>query len=327
MPVEGELLGDARLRQGLTYYPAVYVKEQVVAVGNVVKIQRLTGAGKPDISFGHLKGIWLWRDKPYIRVQYLAPVLANPPEESIAFKGTPSSGATEVLITSKVADLPLDVLVRSVPIFFSQGELTAQVFQRNVPLSNGPHLQCTRLVDSSLKVAALLDRGFQLLPLAQSFGSEVIHAVCGLEYEEEEDSLLGLPRGVGLPGHHDQQSVPVDRAKPSVGADAPKPTTAERSRPAEAPVTPIDDAQVSRALVGRVLLRCSLDGSLLQGSKVIRYPGTIDALRSRVARLYGLWGPTTKISYIVAGDERQQKVPLKCQVRRSIPLFTLSPSF
>ena len=313
MPVEGELLGDARLRQGLTYYPAVYVKEQVVAVGNVVKIQRLTGAGKPDISFGHLKGIWLWRDKPYIRVQYLAPVLANPPEESIAFKGTPSSGATEVLITSKVADLPLDVLVRSVPIFFSQGELTAQVFQRNVPLSNGPHLQCTRLVDSSLKVAALLDRGFQLLPLAQSFGSEVIHAVCGLEYEEEEDSLLGLPRGVGLPGHHDQQSVPVDRAKPSVGADAPKPTTAERSRPAEAPVTPIDDAQVSRALVGRVLLRCSLDGSLLQGSKVIRYPGTIDALRSRVARLYGLWGPTTKISYIVAGDERQQKVPLKCQ--------------
>ena len=199
MPVEGELLGDARLRQGLTYYPAVYVKEQVVAVGNVVKIQRLTGAGKPDISFGHLKGIWLWRDKPYIRVQYLAPVLANPPEESIAFKGTPSAGATEVLITSKVADLPLDVLVRSVPIFFSQGELTAQVFQRNVPLSNGPHLQCTRLVDSSLKVAALLDRGFQLLPLAQSFGSEVIHAVCGLEYEEEEDSLLGLPRGVGLP--------------------------------------------------------------------------------------------------------------------------------
>ena len=46
---------------------------------------------------------------------------------------------------------------------------------------------------------------------------------------------------------------------------------------------------------------------------MIRYPGTIDALRSRVARLYGLWGPTTKISYIVAGDERQQKVPLKCQ--------------
>ena len=205
MPVEGELLGDSRLRQGLTYYPAVHVKEQVVAVGNVVKIQRLTVAGKPDISFGHLKGIWLWRDKPYIRVQYLAPVLANPPEESIAFKGTPGSGATEVLITSKVADLPLEVLVRSVPIFFSQGELTAQVFQRNVPLSNGPHLQCTRLVDSSLKVAALLDRGFQLLPVAQSFSSEVMHAVCGLEYEEEENSLLGLPRGVGLPVRINQQ--------------------------------------------------------------------------------------------------------------------------
>ena len=60
---------------------------------------------------------------------------------------------------------------------------------------------------------------------------------------------------------------------------------------------------------------------------MIRYPGSIDALRSRVARLYGLWGPTTKISYIVPGDERNQKVPLKCQVRRSMPLFTLSPSF
>ena len=83
-----------------------------------------------------------------------------------------------------------------------------------------------------------------------------------------------------IQGHHDQQSVPVDRAKPSAGADAPKPTTAERSRPAEAPVTPIDDAQVSRALVGRVLLRCSLDGSLLQGSKVLRYTLTLRSTRS-----------------------------------------------
>jgi len=326
MPVEGELLGDARLRQGLTYYPAVHVKEQVVAVGNVVKIQRLTDAGKPDISFGHLKGVWLWRDKPYIRVQYLAPVLANPPEESIAFIGTPGSGATEVLITSKVADLPLDVLVRSVPIFFSQGELTAQVFQRNVPLSNGPHLQCTRLVDSSLKVAALLDRGFQLLPVAQSFGTEVMHAVCGLEYEEEENSLLGLPRGVGLPGHHDQQSRHLDRSKPSASANAPKPTADERGKPVEAAVAPIDDAKASRALVGRVLMRCSLDGSLLQGGKVVRYPGSVDALRSRVARLNGLWGQSVKISYTKAG-ERMQKVPLKRQVRRSMSSPKLFLSF
>jgi len=326
MPVEGELLGDARLRQGLTYYPAVHVKEQVVAVGNVVKIQRLTDAGKPDISFGHLKGVWLWRDKPYIRVQYLAPVLANPPEESIAFIGTPGSGATEVLITSKVADLPLEVLVRSVPIFFSQGELTAQVFQRNVPLSNGPHLQCTRLVDSSLKVAALLDRGFQLLPVAQSFSTGVMHAVCGLEYEEEENSLLGLPRGVGLPGHHDQQSRHLDRSKPSASANAPKPTADERGKPVEAAVAPIDDAKASRALVGRVLMRCSLDGSLLQGGKVVRYPGSVDALRSRVARLNGLWGQSVKISYTKAG-ERMQKVPLKRQVRRSMSSPKLFLSF
>jgi hypothetical protein len=69
-----------------------------------------------------------------------------------------------------------------------------------------------------------------------------------------------------------------------------------------------------------VLLRCSLDGSLLQGGKVVRYPGSVDALRSRVARLYGLWGPSIKISYTKAGDERMQKVPLKCQVRRSMSL-------
>ena len=39
----------------------------------------------------------------------------------------------------------------------------------------------------------------------------------------------------------------------------------------EAAVAPIDDAKASRALVGRVLMRCSLDGSLLQGGKVLRY--------------------------------------------------------
>ena len=319
MPVEGELLGDARLRQGLTYYPAVYVKDQVVAVGNVVKIQRLTDAGRPDISFGHLKGIWLWRDKSYIRVQYLAPVLANPPEDAIAFKGTPGSGATEVLITSKVADLPLDVLMRSVPIFFSQGELTAQVFQRNVPLSNGPHLQCTRLVDSSLKVAALLDRGFQLLPVAQNFGTEVLQVVCGLEYEEEDSGLLGLPQGVGVPkGAPSKPDVPGGHAKPSPSSAAAKPAAGARSKPAGAGAgapqfeDTVDDAKVSRALVGRVLLRTTIDGALPGRRETLRYPGSMDALRARVARLYGLRAPSVRLSY-TKSTGGFQKCPVKCQ--------------
>tara|TARA_B100000795_G_scaffold133090_1_gene99301 strand:- start:639 stop:818 length:180 start_codon:yes stop_codon:yes gene_type:complete len=59
---------------------------------------------------------------------------------------------------------------------------------------------------------------------------------------------------------------------------------------------------------------------------VVRYPGSVDALRSRVARLNGLWGQSVKISYTKAG-ERMQKVPLKRQVRRSMSSPKLFLSF
>ena len=83
-----------------------------------------------------------------------------------------------------------------------------------------------------------------------------------------------------IQGHHDQQSRHLDRSKPSAGTNAPKPTADGRSKPAEAAVAPIDEAKASRALVGRVLLRCSLDGSLLQGGKVLRYSLTLPLPRT-----------------------------------------------
>ena len=88
----------------------------------------------------------------------------------------------------------------------------------------------------------------------------------------------------------------LGRPQPPPSSVAAKSGTGARSKAAAAPAL-IDDAKVSRALAGRVLLRTSLDGALLGGGELLRYPGSIDALRSRVAKLYGLWAPSVKISY------------------------------
>ena len=77
----GELLGTPRLKNGLAYYPGVRTAQGIVLVGNVVQLNLLTPSGTPYVGFGHLKGVWLWRDQPYIRVQYLAPAAEKSGEE------------------------------------------------------------------------------------------------------------------------------------------------------------------------------------------------------------------------------------------------------
>ena len=93
MPLDGEMLGDPRLRHGLAYYPAVSLSGSTVAVGNVVQLQLQTVGGSPYLGYGQLKGIWLWRDQPFVRVQYLAPVQADPPDDAIMVRGAPEVGA------------------------------------------------------------------------------------------------------------------------------------------------------------------------------------------------------------------------------------------
>ena len=90
----GELLGTPRLKNGLAYYPGVRTAQGIVLVGNVVQLNLLTPSGTPYVGFGHLKGVWLWRDQPYIRVQYLAPAASNLPLEAVE-RGLRAAGAAE----------------------------------------------------------------------------------------------------------------------------------------------------------------------------------------------------------------------------------------
>ena len=113
MPLDGELLGDPRLRNGCSYYPAVFVGGGIVVVGNVVQLKLRTEAGKPYVGYGHLTGIWLWRDQPWIRVQYLAPMQADAPEDAIVFSAAQAPGPTGAPARPGSAPLALHPHLRS----------------------------------------------------------------------------------------------------------------------------------------------------------------------------------------------------------------------
>ena len=103
---DGLLLGDPRLKNGLAYYPGVMTSQGIVCLGNVVRLNLQTEDGQAYVAFGHLKGLWLWRDQPYIRVQHFAPVHTNLPRTALAYRAEPELGkhAEELLVTTSVAD-------------------------------------------------------------------------------------------------------------------------------------------------------------------------------------------------------------------------------
>ena len=78
------LLGEPRVKNGLTYYPGVQTARGTVLLGNVVRLQLQAEGAQPYIGYGFLKGLWLWKDQPYIRVQYMAPVRTDLPPDAIA---------------------------------------------------------------------------------------------------------------------------------------------------------------------------------------------------------------------------------------------------
>jgi len=265
-------MGDGRLRNGLAYYPAVSVSGSTIAVGNVVALRLTTEAGKEYLGYGHLKGIWLWRDQPRIRVQYFAPVLPDPPADAIAANGRPEAGALpELLVTSKVGDLSLDVLKGCV--FVKAGPLVGQLFQRNVA-STCAKVQCVRSVDSSMKNAQPLAADFELTPTAQPFSRQVIEAVCGLPPSTEPE-----PK------------------RPPKAAAAASTASAAKAAPRSSGGGGGGGGSMLPGPPSRVLLQTTVDGSLLQGGEILRYPGSLNALRARVARMYGLWAPSVKLSY------------------------------
>ena len=142
---EVDLLGEPRLKNGLTYYPGVQTEKGSVILGNVVRLQLQAEGALPYIGYGFLKGLWLWRDQPYIRVQYMAPSRTDLPKDAIAFRQEPDpTQMLELMVTNRVGDLHLNALLG--PVFIEGGPLLSQLFQENVG-ADADALQRRRRVD------------------------------------------------------------------------------------------------------------------------------------------------------------------------------------
>ena len=100
-------------------------------LGNVVKLQLQAEGQQPYVGYGFLKGLWLWRDQPYIRVQYMAPTSIDLPKDAIAHRAEPDPNAMpELMVTNRVGDLNLNALLG--PVFIEGGPLLGQLFQENI---------------------------------------------------------------------------------------------------------------------------------------------------------------------------------------------------
>ena len=180
------MLGDPRLKNGLTYYPGVSTSQGVVCLGNVVRLSLQAEDGQSYTGYGHLKGLWLWRDQPYIRVQHFAPVQPRAPRTAVAYRADPEEGEhlEELLVTTSVADHRLDALLG--PVTIEDGPLSAQLFQRNVSASC-QRFQCSRHLDLTAQRAAPLDADSRLTPLVQHFSEDALmNAARGGEDEPED---------------------------------------------------------------------------------------------------------------------------------------------
>ena len=129
--LEVDLLGEPRVKNGLTYYPGVQTAKGSVLLGNVVRLQLQAEGAQPYVGYGFLKGLWLWRDQPYIRVQYMAPSRTDLPLDAIAYRQEPEGAEMpELMVTNRVGDLHLKSLLE--PVFIEGGPLLLQLFQENV---------------------------------------------------------------------------------------------------------------------------------------------------------------------------------------------------
>ena len=172
---EVDLLGEPRLKNGLTYYPGVQTENGSVILGNVVKLQLQAEGSVLYTGYGFLKGLWLWRDQPYIRVQYMAPSSTDLPKDAIAHRMDPAPGAMpELMVTNRVGDLHLNALLG--PVFIEGGPLLSQLFQENVG-SGSEGFICERHLDPAVQRVQPLDDAFRLTPIVQAFPKTVLRAM------------------------------------------------------------------------------------------------------------------------------------------------------
>lgn len=259
-----DLLGEPRLKNSLTYYPGVQTAKGSVILGNVVRLQLQAEGAQPYIGYGFLKGLWLWRDQPYIRVQYMAPSRTDLPKDAIAYRHEPDPSAMpELMVTNRVGDLHLNALLG--PVFIEGGPLLSQLFQENIgPEADG--FVCARHLDPAVQRVQPLDEAFRLTPIVQAFPKSVLRSiVSGGAPAEEGVPMSGIrvpacaaapacapstaPNAAAAPAGASSQPVPpaASAAEAAAGPRAADASGSTASGSAEARVPPAEPASLPPA--------------------------------------------------------------------------------
>ena len=231
--MEIDLLGEPRLKNGLTYYPGVLTDDGSVMLGNIVRLQLMAEGSQPYIGYGFLKGLWLWRDQPYMRVQYMAPTRMDLPREAIAYRAAPdASGIPELMVTNRVGDLHLNALLG--PVYIEGGPLIGQLFQENVGASADGFI-LMRHLDPAVQRVQPLDEAFRLTPIVQAFPKTVLRAML-IPSASSKAPELRVPKCGGSSSSISSSSsntAPVTPATPHAAPPAAAlPSTTSRPSPA-----------------------------------------------------------------------------------------------
>lgn len=317
--MEGELLGDPRLKNGLTYYPAVSVRTtengvQTAVVGNVVQLKLVLHDGQGYTGYGFLKALWLWRDEPYIRVQYLAPVQNGLPAGAIVFRQEPDVGALpELLVTDLVGDLQLNVL--DSPVCIAEGPLFEQVSQQNVSKGKAKAFRCIRHLDFEAQLPRPLDAKSRVPPLTVPFGLGSLAQFACLDPLDSRflDQVLmpsatrAMSEGRPLdqpavevssneshvhPQVDDAVSAAPDSITPPLHGHKEGVEVVGSSNLMQTNVEPTDDPSLPHTV-----LKATLVPSFPRRVEHVRFPGNLIALRALVADVFGLWEPSLRLEH------------------------------
>ena len=234
-----DLLGNPRAKNGLTYYPGLQTAAGKVVLGNIVKLTLKTDTGEAYLGYGYLKGVWLWRDEPYIRVQFLAPSSADLPEGAIAFTNPFAGDRPELMVTNKIGDMHLSQLIG--PVFVADSPLSSQLFQENVP-KGADEFECTRHLDVAVQRVQPLDDAFRLTPLVQPFELKDLRAISGDEQPRSPDQKAALPSAAPL-------AAPPAAAAPAGMTPAVSTSKAPAAAPSASAAAPGASAAVAAAPV------------------------------------------------------------------------------
>eukprot|EP00900_Chrysochromulina_parva_P020200 jgi/Chrpa1/28181/Chrysochromulina_OHIO_Genome00008955-RA len=309
--MEIDLLGEPRLKNGLTYYPGVLTDDGSVILGNIVRLQLMAEGSQPYIGYGFLKGLWLWRDQPYMRVQYMAPTRMDLPRDAIAYRAAPdASGIPELMVTNRVGDLHLNALLG--PVYIEGSPLMGQLFQENVGASADGFI-LMRHLDPAVQRVQPLDEAFRLTPIVQAFPKTVLRAMLVPLASSKAPEL----RDMGVMA----SSASNNPTRSPMGVGSSRLTNGDLARLREHGLLPVhsvvgDDEDEPRESPGlgpkgspaAILLQATLAG---RGSVILRCPIERQALREKLASVFGLVSASVRILYGVPNRTYRELPPIE----------------